>query len=419
MLLGRAGRAAATVAAGPAADQNHRIAGRQRFAHHIVFGRRRDHRADLHPFRHIAGMVNLRYLSGRQADLVAIGTVAGRRAGRNLALRQFSRQRVFQLLPRVGAAGHPHCLIYIGTTRQRIADRAAQAGRCAAERFDLGRVIVGLVLEHHQPRLRLAVAHRFDHDAASVVFIGFIEVGQLAGLFQLLHPQRGQVHQAHFARRIGIERVAGRLIFLIGCSNRRGILAVFDRHPVDRGKKGRMATMIRPVSVDHPDFGHKRVAPLAVAEIALAKGQIGQAHRQPHLLGQFLQPGLVQRAEPFQHRHIRRRRRIECQRFRLGQRRFARFHRVDAIGFYSSKLLVRQLAIQRDQFRGNDLRPVLLGHDLDALRRPVGPLVILSGQILHGEHPCVGPQFNRFIRNHIGGRLGKHRLPGHRVFVVA
>ena len=58
---------------------------RERSAQRLLFGRSADHGADLHALCHIAGVIKLRDLAGGQADLVAVGAVALRRAGGNFA----------------------------------------------------------------------------------------------------------------------------------------------------------------------------------------------------------------------------------------------------------------------------------------------------------------------------------------------
>ena len=68
--------AADAVAARGAAKQNHHVAGGGAFTYNIALWRGADYRADLQAFCHIAGVVELRDLSGGQADLVAVGAVA-------------------------------------------------------------------------------------------------------------------------------------------------------------------------------------------------------------------------------------------------------------------------------------------------------------------------------------------------------
>ena len=65
-------------------------------------------------------------------------------------------------------------------------------------------MVVGLVLEEHQPLLRdlgrpthIAVVHLHGHHhGAGVDFIRFLHVGELPLLLELAHGHQGQVHQA-------------------------------------------------------------------------------------------------------------------------------------------------------------------------------------------------------------------------------
>ena len=121
--------------------------GAGRLATHVVGRRRAHHRADLHALGGVAGMVQLVHLAGCQADLVAVGRVARRRRGHQLALRQLARQRLAHGHERVGRAGHAHGLVDVAAPGKRVADSAAHAGGRAAERLDLGGMVVRLVLE--------------------------------------------------------------------------------------------------------------------------------------------------------------------------------------------------------------------------------------------------------------------------------
>ena len=57
-------------------------------------GRCAHNRADLHALGHIAGVVDLVHLTGGQADLVAVGGIAGGSGGHQLALGQLAGQRL-------------------------------------------------------------------------------------------------------------------------------------------------------------------------------------------------------------------------------------------------------------------------------------------------------------------------------------
>ena len=196
MYFGRTGRAAAAVASRPAAKQNDNIARIGIFADYIFSRRSSHHGADLHTLRHIRRMINFFDIAGRQTDLVAVGRIAARRAAHKLLLRQLTLHRLLYRNGRIRRAGHAHCLIYIRTSRKRISDRAAQTGRRAAERFDLGRMIMRLVLKADKPLLCHAVDLYRNDDRAGVNFVGFFHILKLAVLFELFHRHQRQIHQA-------------------------------------------------------------------------------------------------------------------------------------------------------------------------------------------------------------------------------
>ena len=154
VFFGRASGAADAIAAGATADEKDDIAGRGRAAKDLGTRGGGDNRADFQAFGDIAGVIDFRDLAGGEADLVAVGRIA---VGGDLAdffLREFAGEGGGEWRARIAGAGDPHGLIDIRPSGQRIADAAAQAGGRAAERFDLGGVVVGFVLEHDQPLLR-------------------------------------------------------------------------------------------------------------------------------------------------------------------------------------------------------------------------------------------------------------------------
>ncbi len=103
-------------------------------------------------------------MAGRKPDLVAVGAVTRRRWADDLPLGTACRRWCRSPDQRIGRTSDTHRLIDVGTPGERIADRTAKTGRRTAERFDLGRVVVGLVLKHEQPILLLAVHIHLDLD---------------------------------------------------------------------------------------------------------------------------------------------------------------------------------------------------------------------------------------------------------------
>ena len=176
------GSSAAAVASGASAEQDYLVAGDRALTHDVLRGSRADDGADLEVLRDIIRMIELINSAGSETDLVAVGRISARRAVSYLRLRELARQRLGNRNTRVGASCDAHRLIDIRASGQRVADRAAKAGSRAAERLDLGRMVVRLVLEHEEPILGLAVDVDLDLHRAGVDLLGLIEVLQHAGL---------------------------------------------------------------------------------------------------------------------------------------------------------------------------------------------------------------------------------------------
>ena len=104
----------------------------------------------------------------------------------DLLLGQLALQGIRLQYGRVSRAGHAHRLIDIGTAGERVADRAAEAGGRAAERLDLGRMVVGFIFEIDQPLFRLSVHIDRNDDRACVDLVGLLLVVKPALFLELL-----------------------------------------------------------------------------------------------------------------------------------------------------------------------------------------------------------------------------------------
>ena len=151
VFLRRTGGPADAVAAGAAPDEQDDISGSGRAAEDVGARDGGDDRTDFEALGDVAGVIDFRDLAGREADLVTVGRVAAGSGLADFLLRQLARQRFGKRRARIAGAGDSHGLIDVGTPGQRIADAAAQTGCSAAEGLDFGRVVVGFVLEHHEP----------------------------------------------------------------------------------------------------------------------------------------------------------------------------------------------------------------------------------------------------------------------------
>ena len=279
MLLRRPCRAADAVASGASAEKNNNISRYGTLTHNLIRRYGAENRTDLHAFGKVALVIDFAYLPRRKSDLIAVGTVSFRRAERNLFLREFSGQCFLDRHTRVGCSRHAHRLIYIRASRKRVADRAAETGRRTAERLDLGRMVVCLVLEHEEPFLIPAVDIHRDADTGRIDLLRFVEIIEFPLRTQRLHPDDGNVHQCRIALfSVLIECSAVIRISLIGLDNRERKEAVFNSDRVNRRGKCRMAAVVGPVSVDDAQLRDRRSAVLCIAEILLYEFEIRPAH---------------------------------------------------------------------------------------------------------------------------------------------
>ena len=406
--LGRAGRTTDAVTARAAAQQDDHIAGRGALAADVVCRSGRHHGAAFQTLGDVALVIDLRHMTGGKADLVAVGGVARGGSLAQLALRQLAGQRLVERDSRVARAGHAHGLMHIGAAGERVADAAADAGGRAAEGLDLGGVVVGLVFEHQQPVLRLAVDRGGDVDGAGVDLLALVELRQQAALFQGLCADGGDVHEGLGALGclfLAVDLHARGQIPLVGGLDR----GIVDLHVVDVGGEGGVAAVIGPVSVHHADLGDGGLAALIVAEIALQERQIVQIHGETELITQRIERSAVHRGEALHGAHGGGDVILHAQRLRQLQRCLAALDGVDDILLDRGDLGIRQLALERIHARGAHKRTLALRQNLHTLCGGIGALVILTGQILHGKHRVA---LRQRVRHDVELGLGQHRFDG-------
>ena len=279
--LGGSGGAAAAVPARSAAQQNDQIARIRGLPDYVLPGSRAHHRADLHALRHVGRMIDFFYIAGGQADLVAVGAVALGRSPHQLLLGQLALQGLLYRDGGVCRARYAHGLVHVGSSRQRVADGSAQAGGGASEGLDLGRVIVRLVFKIHQPLLGLPVDLHGHHDGAGVNLVRLLLILQLSFRFQLAHGHQGQIHQADELVLPALKNLRPiRQILLIGLLDRLPVIALRKAYVRKLRGEGRVAAVIGPVGVQHPDLRHGRIPLLLIPEIILDVQEILEGHGQ-------------------------------------------------------------------------------------------------------------------------------------------
>ena len=323
-------------------------------------------------------MVQLVHLACGQADLVAIGGVAGGGLGDNGPLGQLPLHGLLNGRQRVRCACQTHGGVYIGTARKRVPNGAAHTGGRPAEGLDLRGVVVGLILKQEQPVLFPRLGVHLDLDRAGVNLLGLIQLGHFPLLFEVLGHNGADIHEVDgFGP---VQSLAGIQILFIGLlKNGAGKL-----HPVNGGQERGVPAVVRPVGIDDPQFGHGGV-PVLGAEIVPAEPQIIQVHGQTILGHHGLQFRLLHLPEAGQRRHRLGDSIVHGQGFKGLQRGLPGLYRVNEIFLNGRHFRCGQLPRQMIHPGRAHQGPLPLGENLDALGSGVSPLVKLSGEILHGK----------------------------------
>ena len=401
MLLRRTRRTAHAVAARAAAEQQDHVARHGGLPTHVFGFHGAHHGTDFQTFGHIVGMIHLADVGRGQSDLIAVARITGSGLEADDALGQFAGQRFAYGLIDISRTRHTHRLIDVAATRQRIADGTAQAGRSSAERFDLGRVVMGFVLELQEPFLGPVIDVHIDENAACVVLLAHLQVVEQSLAAQVTGTDRRQVHQAdalalapQFAADFQVKRQrAFDLVF-----HER----LLDRNVLQLGREGRMTAMVAPVRIENPQLGFERIATLS-PEIFDHFAQVVGIHRQTVLLAVGIEFRIFHLPEPVQYRH-----RFHGGAFQIVQDPqilLARLHGIDIIATNTLHRLLGKFRREDQQLRTLDLH---LGRRIDqphAVHGRSRSLVELSGQALHSQK-AVAAQIAR-IRHGIGNHLAE------------
>ena len=401
VFLRRARGPADPVAARAAAEHQHHIALSGLLAPHVLRFHRPHHGTDFEPLGDIAVVVDFTHVRGSQTDLVAVARIACRGLLRDHALGQLARERLRHRLIDIARTRYAHGLIDIGAARQRIADRAAQTGRRAAERFDFRGVVVGFVLELQQPPLGTAVDLHVDIDRASVVLVAHLQIVQQPPLAQKAGADRGQIHQAEalmLAAQLAADREvqSERILDLVLCER------LLDGDLLQFGRKGRVAAMVAPVGIQNAQLRLVGIAAFA-AEITDHLGEVVGIHRQALRFAVVRQVGLLHPSEPVEHRHG-----LHRGLLRVVQHRevlFAGLDGIDVVTADAAERLVRQIAVENEQLRRFDPHVGLRVDQPHAIHGRSGPLIELAGQTLHGQIPRA--RKIALVRNAIGYDLAE------------
>ena len=408
MYFGGARSSADAVASRASAEQDDHIARVGGLPDHGASGGRAENGADLHPFGHIIGMIDLLYIACRKADLVAVGAVASGRLAYQFFLRQFALESFLHAHRRVGGSCHAHRLIDIGPAGKRIPDRAAQTGGCAAEGFDLCRMVVCLVLEVDEPLLFFSIHIHRHHDGAGVDLLGFLLIIQASFRLQFFHGHQGQIHQADiFVAAVLHKGLAVPQILLIRIFYRPAIIALVKAHVCKLCRERGMPAVVRPVGIEDPDLRHGRVPMLFIPEILLDMQKVVEGHGQVQASIERAKRLFLHGAETFQHRNVGWFFKHCQERLRLGLSGLTGIHRIDAVGADRIHLCLRHVSADHIGGSGADDGIGFFIQKLDALHGGIRALVKLARQIFHGKNVGIFGQVYGFRIQDIHRGLGK------------
>ena len=151
-----------------------------------------------------------------------------------------------------------------------------------------------------------------------------------------------------------------------------------------------MAAVVAPIGIDHPQLGHGGVTMLLVPEIIPAEQQVGKCHGKSHRVEICLHFLVVPHGKAGYTGHVGGDVGLHVKALRLVHGGKAGFHGVHQIGLDFVHLVGRNAALDGNDPCGEHLGALLLGEQLHALGGGVCPLVILAGQVFHGEHLIIG-----------------------------
>ncbi len=190
------------------------------------------------------------------------------------------------------------------------------------------------------------------------------------------------------------------------------VIALVKLHVRQLGGKSGVAAVVAPIGVQHADFRHAGVALLLVVEIELDMLEVGKGHSQAQRVVEPLQLGLAHLFEAIKNHHIGGLVIVLHQRLGLGGVGHAAVHGVHAVLHHGLALLLGEGAA--NDICGGRADDGLLGRteQADALLGRVGPLVELTGQILHRKDKVALLLGETLLVNIIHRRLREDRHLG-------
>ena len=386
MCLGRTRSTAASISACTAAQQDHDITWLRPLADDIGSRGSRNDRTNFHSLGNIIRMIQFLDKTCGKTNLVAIGAVSICCCCHDLSLRQTARHRILNRRRRIGCTRDAHRLIHIGTAGQRITDRTAKTCRRTAERLNLRRMVMRLILEHQQPVLLLTIHIHLHLHRARIDLFTLVQIIQPADLPEILGTNRTKIHQGNrLSLPAGIDRLTQRFILLCRIFDIRR----FNLNLVQARIKGRMTAVIRPVGINHHDLGESWITLFFLFEVLLQKDDICQIHGKTMVLDKICKACFIQAAEAIQHRWQRRFLIGILDRCRFQKGSLSGFDRIDQGRLNQFLFLVRELALDVIDSGCAHQRSFLASGQLNALGTGICSLVKLTGQIFHCQHIVI------------------------------
>ncbi len=179
------------------------------------------------------------------------------------------------------------------------------------------------------------------------------------------------------------------------------IVTLMKRNIFQFRRKCGMAAMIRPVSIQHPDFSYCRVSFFLIPEICLYMQKIPESHSQAQGIVQSLQLIPGHKAKSLKNPDILR--------FFKGYRQCFWFllagspgiHRINTVVLYCFQLLFCHITLNDIGYSAPDHRAFLFSDKLYALLCRICPLIKLSGQIFHRKNTTSFLHRETFMIQHI------------------
>ena len=158
-----------------------------------------------------------------------------------------------------------------------------------------------------------------------------------------------------------------------------------------------MTAVIRPVSIQYPDLGHRRISLLFVLKVILDMKKILKSHSQVQRSIKLFQLLLFHVFKAVKNLYILRLFKFRHQSLRFRRVCLSGIHWVDAVVLNRFQLFIGNISFDHISGCGTDDRLLVLFQELDTLNCRVCSLIKLSRQIFHGKNPGSFCCFKGFL----------------------